>query len=98
MIDSKSEAVKISKLGGSKSQSRYSNPKSQFPPPPPGSTCTIPIPPYLWIGIGMSNVVNYWLHTNCEMGMGGWVAGGGGAESIMARFWGSEVKVTQHAA
>ena len=31
-MDGKSEAVKISKLGGGKSHSRYPNPKSQYPP------------------------------------------------------------------
>ena len=37
MIYSKSEAVKISKLGGGKSHSRYQHLKCQYPPPPPGS-------------------------------------------------------------
>ena len=48
MIDGKSEAVKISKLGGGKSHSRYPSPKSQYPRPPPPprqQTHTWPPPP-----------------------------------------------------
>ena len=40
MIDGKSEADKISKLGGRKSHSHYQHLKSQCPPPPP-----LPPPP-----------------------------------------------------
>ena len=36
MIDGKSEVVKIPKLVGGKSHSRYPNPHSQYPPPPSG--------------------------------------------------------------
>ena len=51
LIDGKSEAVKIPKLGSGKSHSRYPNPKSQYPPPPRGlwydtvivdPTCVVP--------------------------------------------------------